>query len=347
MSEIRIGHNEAQQLHALLTAAGDVVIVTHEAPDGDAVGASTALCRLLRRRGRKATVVVPDAIAPRLKSVPGADDAIDARHSPEQAKALIGSATLIVCLDFNELRRTGALADIIGASKATRILIDHHLHPAIEAAAIVSRPEYSSTCLLLFTVLMTIGLADEIDSVCAESLMTGILTDTGNLSYNSSDPALYVAVAELLKLGADKDRIVREQFTTHSENCLRLNAYAIDRKMEVFLPQGAALITLTRAELNSRHYVKGDTEGLVNRPLEIPGVRYSCFLREEDGYVKVSMRSVGDFPVNEVCRDHFGGGGHLNAAGGEFPGTLEQAACKFRSLLDENARKYPVKEEKK
>ncbi len=347
MSEIRIGHNEAQQLRDLLTAAGDVVIVTHEAPDGDAVGSSTALCRLLRNRGRKATVVVPDAIAPRLKSVPGANDAIDARHSPEQAKSLIGSAALIVCLDFNELRRTGALADIIGASKATRILIDHHLHPAIEASVIVSQPDFSSTCLLLFTVLKAIGLDGEIDNVCAESLMTGILTDTGNLSYNSSDPALYVAVAELLKLGADKDRIVREQFTTHSENCLRLNAYAIDRKMEVFQREGAALITLSRAELNSRHYVKGDTEGLVNRPLEIPGVRYSCFLREEDGYVKVSMRSVGDFPVNEVCRDHFGGGGHLNAAGGEFPGTLEQAACKFRSLLEVNARKYSVKEENK
>ena len=108
---------------------------------------------------------------------------------------------------------------------------------------------------------------------------------------------------------------------------MRLNSYAILNKMEVWEDMGAALITLTRDELNNFHYVKGDTEGLVNRPLAIPGVVYSCILREEDGYVKVSMRSLGKFPVNELCHNHFGGGGHLNAAGGEFEGTMEEAVA--------------------
>ena len=147
-------------------------------------------------------------------------------------------------------------------------------------------------------------------------------------------------MSELLKKGADRDRLYSRLFNTFSANCLRLNSYALLNKMELFESKGAALITLSREELNRFHYSKGDTEGLVNRPLSIPGIRYSAFLREESDFVKVSMRSVGDFPVNLLCSEHFGGGGHLNAAGGEFAGTLDEAAELFRSLVDENYSKY-------
>lgn len=171
-------------------------------------------------------------------------------------------------------------------------------------------------------------------------MLAGMMTDTGNFAYNCNDPELYVVVAELVKKGADKAQLYRQLFNTESEHCIRLNSYALYRKMEVFGDHGAALIVLSRDELNRFHYTKGDTEGLVNRPLAIPGVIYSCFLREESDMVKVSMRSVGDFPVNEVCKEHFGGGGHLNAAGGEYYGPLDKCAELFRSLLDTNYEKY-------
>lgn len=317
-----------------------IVIITHMSPDGDAIGSATAMQRILTAMGKEARIIIPDMMLAGLRGLPGAKEITDATRYPDFAAKLIEDADLIVCLDFNELGRIGKLGPLVGRSSAKKILIDHHLHPADFATVTISHPECSSTCYVLFKVLCALGLFSEIDKQTAECILTGMMTDTGNFSYNASDPDIYIIVSELLRKGADKERIYREQFETHSANSLRLNSYALLNKMEVFEDAGAALITLSRAELNRFHYTKGDTEGLVNRPLAIPGVCYSAFLREEDGYVKVSMRSVGKFPVNEVCRDHFGGGGHLNAAGGEFEGTLDEAAELFRSLLKTNKQKY-------
>ena len=189
-------------------------------------------------------------------------------------------------------------------------------------------------------MLCRLELFNLIDKDTASCLLAGMMTDTGNFAYNANDPDAYIIEAELVKKGADKVDLYNRLLNTVSENCLRLTSYAMLEKMEIFNDFHAALICLTRDELNRFHYVKGDTEGLVNRPLAVPGIVYSAFLREEDGYVKVSMRSLGDFPVNKLCNEHFGGGGHLNAAGGEFAGTLEECAELFRSLLPENKRKY-------
>ena len=149
-------------------------------------------------------------------------------------------------------------------------------------------------------------------------------------------PCLYLVVADLLGKGVNKDRLVRCLVLTTNESAMRLESYALAKKMEVFHKAHAALIVLTRDELNSYSYKKGDTEGLVNRPLEIPGIVYSCYMRQEPDYVKVSMRSLADFPVNLLCSRHYGGGGHLNAAGGEFRGTMEECIQLFKDNLQEN-----------
>ena len=214
------------------------------------------------------------------------------------------------------------------------------INPGDFADPVISYPQMSSTCMLLFRVLCRLELFNLIDKDTASCLLAGMMTDTGNFAYNANDPDAYIIEAELVKKGADKVDLYNRLLNTVSENCLRLTSYAMLEKMEIFNDFHAALICLTRDELNRFHYVKGDTEGLVNRPLAVPGIVYSAFLREEDGYVKVSMRSLGDFPVNKLCNEHFGGGGHLNAAGGEFAGTLEECAELFRSLLPENKRKY-------
>lgn len=325
----------------LLDDSERIVILTHMSPDGDAIGSSTAMQRMLMSVGKEARIIIPDMLPAQLRRVPGAKEAVDATRYPDFAAQLMADADLIICQDFNEPCRTGnRLGSLITASDAPKLLIDHHLHPSDFATVTISHPDMSSTCYLLFKVFCGLGLFGNIDAKMAESLLTGMMTDTGNFSYNATDPEIYLVVAELMRKGADKDRIYREQFETHSLDSMRLNAYAISERMEVWPADGAALITLSREELNRFHYAKGDTEGLVNRPLAIPGVVYSAFLREEDDFVKVSMRSVGDFPVNVLCKEYFGGGGHLNAAGGEFKGTLAEAAEKFRSLLKTNKEKY-------
>lgn len=329
-----------RKISNLIDEANRIAVVVHMSPDGDAVGSGTAFQQVMTNLGKDAKLIVPDMMSESLSKCPGAKDAVDATRYPEFAHKLLNDADLIVCLDFNEPKRVGNLEKDLVEAPGKKVLIDHHLHPSDFADVIISRPECSSTCFLLFRVLCALEMFDFIDKPTAQSLLTGMMTDTGNFSYNVKDPDIFVVVAELMKKGADKEKIFREIFDTQSLDSMMLNAYSIFNKMEVWEDMGAALITLSRDELNDFHYQKGDTEGLVNQPLAIPKVVYSCFLREEDGYVKVSMRSLGDFPVNEICKEHFNGGGHKNASGGEYHGTLEECAALFRSLLQTNKELY-------
>lgn len=335
-----IDEKSIRKLRELLEDAGKIVVTCHQGPDGDAIGSSLAMMHVLTALGKDVKVVTPDSFLGQLRKLPGAKEIVDACRYPDFARQLFDEADLIICLDFNLPTRTGKLADTLLAAKAPKVMIDHHLSPGDFATVVISHPEQAATCVLLFRVFCRLELFNFIDRTAAECLLAGILTDTGNLSYNVADPELFTIVAELVKKGADKETLTRQLFRTNSASCMRLNAYAILKKMEVFPEHHAALIVLSREELNRFHYSKGDTEGLVNRPLEIPGIVYSCFLREETDLIKVSMRSLGTFPVNELCSDHFGGGGHLNAAGGEFYGTLDECAELFRSLLKENSSKY-------
>ena len=335
-----IDEKSVRRLKELIDDSEKILIISHTAPDGDAIGSSLAAMHVLMSIGKDARVLVPDQPLANLRNLPGAKEITDACRYPDFAAKLFDESDLVLCLDFNEPKRVDRVAPLLESCKAPKVLIDHHLHPSDFAEVSISHPEMSSTCYLLFRVLCRLELFNFIDKNAAECLLAGIMTDTGNFSYNCSDPELYIVVSELLKKGADRDRLYSRLFNTFSANCLRLNSYALLNKMELFESKGAALITLSREELNRFHYSKGDTEGLVNRPLSIPGIRYSAFLRKESDFVKVSMRSVGDFPVNLLCSEHFGGGGHLNAAGGEFAGTLDEAAELFRSLVDENYSKY-------
>ncbi|MDE5555617.1 MAG: DHH family phosphoesterase [Muribaculaceae bacterium] len=335
-----LDEKKIKQLARLIDGARRIVITAHLSPDGDAMGSSLALSRVLSNTGKDVAVIVPDQPLQQLMFLPGAKDVIVGSRYTDFAASLFAKADLIICLDFNELKRIDRLAPYVEASKAPKVMIDHHLHPGDFAEVTISHPEMSSTCMLLFRVLCRLELFNIIDKDAASCLLAGMMTDTGNFAYNANDPDAYIIEAELVRKGADKVELYNRLLNRTTENCLRLTSYALLERMEVFNDFNAALICLTRDELNRFHYVKGDTEGLVNRPLAIPGIVYSAFLREEDGYVKVSMRSLGDFPVNELCKDYFGGGGHLNAAGGEFPGSLEECANLFRSLLKENKEKY-------
>lgn len=342
-----LNEKSIRRLGRLIDGARRVAITTHMSPDGDAMGSSLALAHVLGNMGKEVRVVVPDQPQTQLMVLPGAKDVVVGSRYADFARRIFERADLIVCLDFNELKRIDRLAPMVEASSAPKVMIDHHLHPSDFADPLISHPEMSSTCVLLFRVLCRLELFNIIDKEAAECLLAGMMTDTGNFAYNANDPDDYIIVAELLRKGVDKVALYEKLINRQSEDSMRLNSYALLDRMEVFADRGAALIRLTRDELNRFHYAKGDTEGLVNKPLAIPGIVYSAFMREEENYVKVSMRSTGDFPVNIICKEYFGGGGHVNAAGGEFDGTLDEACNLFKSLLDQNKTKYIDKKETK
>ena len=315
-----------QQLKLMLMAAQKIVITCHVSPDGDAVGSSLCLMHVLRKLGKQATVITPDMLPPSLTFLPGVKDIVVYTRQELMAKHFVNEADLIVCLDFNAPYRVDRFAPVLTAAKAKKVLIDHHLDPEPFADLQISFPEMSSTCELLYHVIYFMGMKRYMSRWSATCLYTGMMTDTGNFTYNSNNPDLYVIISELLKWGIDKEHIYNVVMNTNSENRLRLLGYALSEKMAVFPEVGGALIALDHDELVKYHYQRGDTESLVNRPLTIPGVYWSIFLRDDQEYIKVSTRSAGDFAVNVWCEKYFCGGGHKNAAGGEFRGTMDE--CK-------------------
>lgn len=336
-----IAQDAINDLKQILASARTAVITCHLSPDGDAMGSSLGLCRALRRKGINARVAVPDTPPRHLMFLPGAEHiSVYSRNQP-YVTSLLSDADVVFCLDYNEPKRIDLMENALTSSPAPKVMIDHHLHPSDFPRVVISLPSESSTSIIVYRVLMVLGWSDAIDKEVGECLYTGMMTDTGNFSYNSNNPDIYLAIADLVARGIDKDAIYRKVYYTASANRLRLNGYALLEKMEVFPEHRAALIILSRDELNRFHYQKGDTEDLVNRPLTIAELIYSIFLREENGYIKISTRSKGDFPVNLLCKENFNGGGHLNAAGGEFYGSLDEAVAIVKECMPRYDRFLP------
>jgi phosphoesterase RecJ-like protein len=315
--------------------ADKIVIVSHVSPDGDAIGSSLGLWHFLNSQDKNVHVIVPNAFPDFLKWMPGAKEVIQYNRYKEFADKLIMEADVICCLDFNVLSRIDEMEEIVRVSPGRKMIVDHHLYPGDFARIVISHPQISSTSELVFRLICQLGNFSDITKEAAECIYTGMMTDTGGFTYNSNDREIYLIIGELLSKGIDKDEIYRNVFNTHSEGRLRLMGYVLYEKMQVFPQFNAALITLTREEQKKFQYKKGDTEGFVNMPLSMKGICFSVFLREdtEKDMIKVSLRSVGTFPCNEVAAEFFGGGGHLNASGGEFYGLMEEAVALFKQAL--------------
>ncbi|MDP4239057.1 MAG: DHH family phosphoesterase [Bacteroidota bacterium] len=310
-----------------------IVIVAHVGPDGDAIGASLALWHYLMTVEKEPVIIVPNPFPNFLAWMPGAECILDYESQKEKSDEMIASAELIFALDFNTASRLGDMADAVLIAPADKILVDHHLHPDTFAKIKISYPEISSTSELIFRLICRMGDFSMINLACAECIYTGMMTDTGGFTYNSNNQEIYTIIAELIKLGVDKDEIYRKVFNTYSVDRLRLMGFCLYHKMKVYPEYRAALITLTKKELDEFNYINGDAEGFVNIPLSIAGVDFSVFMREDTDKIKISFRSQGTFPANKVAADLFNGGGHLNAAGGESKLTLDDSVKKFEEAL--------------
>jgi phosphoesterase RecJ-like protein len=331
-----ISEENIQNAKKLINGSRKIVIVTHTAPDGDALGSSLGLWHFLSELGKNVRLVVPDNYPPYYKWMPGIDKIIVADWVQKYAGELIESADLIFCLDLNELRRTANLEKLIEQSKAKKILIDHHLDPAKFADITISHPEMSSTSELIFRFICRMGMHEYINEPCAECIYTGMMTDTGAFTFNSNRPDIFFIISELLQTGINKDAIYSMVYNQYSANRVRLQGYMLYEKMRLFEEYGTSLMTLSLDEHKQFNIQKGDTEGFVNIPLSISNIVFSAFIREDKDMIKISLRSKGDFPCNQFASEVYGGGGHLNASGGEFYGSLEDAVKKF----EEGVKKY-------
>ncbi|MCR4581996.1 MAG: DHH family phosphoesterase [Prevotella sp.] len=332
-----LSENQLVQLRQLISQSSTIIVTGHASPDGDAIGSCLGWAEYLRHEGKDVTIIVPDQYPDFLKWLPNQEKIMRYDKHREQCDLLFRIADLIFCLDYNTPSRVQDMEGALRSATCPLVLIDHHLSPDVPAALTISHPEASSTCELVFRVVWQLGAFQDLNKHFSVPIYCGMMTDTGGFTYNSARSEIYHIIAELLTTGIDKDRIYRNVYHNYSEDRLRLMGYVLYEKM-VYLPDDhAAYYTLTREEMQRFHYVKGDSEGLVNLPQQIKGLKLSVSLREDtekDNTIWVSLRSVDDFPCNKMSELFFNGGGHLNASGGRLNCTMDEAVATLRRAIE-------------
>ena len=323
-----IPQDQLARLSQLISDAETILITCHKSPDGDATGSSLGLADYLRHLGKEPVVIVPDQYPDFLMWLPNTEKIIRYDKQRDKADLLFKIADLVFCLDYNAPSRVDEMEEALVSSPATRVLIDHHLNPDVPADLIISEPEASSTCELVFRLVWQMGAFPTLTKQFAVPIYCGMMTDTGGFTYNSSRPEIFFIISELLTKRIDKDKIYRNVYHNYSESRIRLMGYVMYEKL-VYMPEyNAAYYTLTKDELKRFRFIKGDAEGLVNIPQQIKGLRLSISLREDtekDRVVWVSLRSVDNFPCNLMAEEFFNGGGHLNASGGRLNCSMDEA----------------------
>ncbi len=313
------------------------VIVAHKSPDGDSVGSSVGLYHYLKKKGHDVTICHPDPAPYFLEWMNGAEQIKNAEEHKKEVRSLIEEADFIFCLDFNTMSRTGVLKEMLLNAKAKKIMIDHHLQPnEDEFDLIFSESTACSTAQLIADFIDAMRDNELLDRNIGEALYCGIMTDTGSFRFPSVTAHTHEVIARLIKYGVQPYVIHEAVFDTNTFDKLRLRSFAINEKMELVDAGKTALIYLSADDLERFNYVKGDTEGLVNVGLSITGVNKSILLMEKDGIIKISFRSKGiNNPVNEMAGKYFNGGGHANASGGKWEGSLKEAVAKVKNVLPE------------
>ncbi len=311
-----------------------VVITTHFKPDGDALGSSLGLYHWLVRHGHAVHVIVPSDFPSFLDWMPGREDVLIYTESTELSDRLIQEAEIIFCLDFNALSRINAMQFAIAEANAYKYVIDHHLEPEGFQDGDFIDSHAAATAQLVYRFISEIFNDNHnINSDIATCLYTGIMTDTGSFRFSSTTAEIHRIVADLIDKGAQNWRIHEHIYNSNTENRLKFLGFCLANRLKLIPTLNTAYFAIPKEDLQAFNIQTGDTEGLVNYALSIQGVRFAALIIERPETIKLSFRSIGDFPCNEFSKAHFNGGGHRNAAGGQMQLSLNDTVLKFNEIL--------------
>lgn len=321
---------------ALLTEPRRIVITTHHKPDGDALGSSLALYQWLKKRNHDVSVVLSSDFPSFLDWMPGRDDVIIYPTQSERSSKLLAEAEIVFCLDYSALSRTNILEPLIASSPAQKWMIDHHLDPEDFASLVYWDSSAAATAQLIYTFIAdVIGASTEIDADMATCMYAGIMTDTGSFRFRSTTAAVHHIIANLIEAGARNWEIHEHIYNSSTERRLKFLGYALLNCLEVIPEYNTALFAISKEDLAQFDITTGDTEGLVNYALSIKGIRLAALIIDRTELIKLSLRSIGEIPCNEICKKYFNGGGHLNASGGSSSESLVTVVNQFKSILPE------------
>lgn len=326
-----------ENIYPELNQPRKVVITMHQKPDGDAMGSTLGLYHLLKQLGHSATVISPTNWASFLNWMPASSEVLNYESQTDLCNTCIADADWLFCLDFNTLSRTKRMEEVLDAATGQRILIDHHREPQSDKFTYgVSDTSKSSTCEMVFDFITGSGNESKINRDIASCLYAGVMTDTGSFRFPSTTASVHRMVAVLKETGIEHSLIHEALFDNFSEDKLRFTGNALLNRMEVLYEYNTALIAIPQSDLIKFNMKTGDTEGLVNFPLSIEGIKLASIIIDRGEERKCSFRSKGMFDVNTFARTYFNGGGHYNASGGASFKSLDEVVSDFHKALKEN-----------
>lgn len=322
------------QFKKQLSRVRKAVITTHYKPDADALGSSLGLRMYLMKKGIEALVISPSDYPEFLMWMSGNDTVVNFETADrEQCRKTIDAADMVFCLDFNALSRINDLGHMVEKAPAKKVIIDHHESPEPFADFIFGDKSYAATAEVVFELIQGLGDEDLINADIAECLYAGIMTDTGQFKHPNTTRNVHLVVSKLINHGADTAKVGRLIYDNNSLNRLRFIGFALCERLVVMDKYRTAFFYISNDDLQRFNSRTGDTEGLVNYGLSLRNIVFSAVIIERSDCVRLSLRSKGSFSVNSFARDHFNGGGHLNAAGGTSSQSLEETVNKFESIV--------------
>jgi len=326
-----------QEIFPLLSQPRKVVITTHQKPDADAMGSSLGLSHFLKQLGHMVTVISPTNWAGWVNWMPGANEVLNYEMYKEKAEAILNEADWLFCLDFNIFHRTRTMTESLKQISCTKILIDHHQEPDETSFDYgISDTVKSSTCEMVYDFIIGSGNGGTINEEISECLYAGVVGDTGSFRFSSAHAGVHTMVSDLKSRGLQHSKVHDNLFDNFLENRLRFTGHVLLHRMEVFYEYNTVLIAIPKADILKYHIKTGDTEGLVNFPQTIQGIKLVALVIDRDEERKWSFRSKGDFDCNIFARKYFEGGGHYNASGGRSSDSLEKTVERFKQALKEN-----------
>jgi phosphoesterase RecJ-like protein len=327
-----------EEIFPLLSQPRRVVITTHQKPDADAMGSSLALKHFLTQLGHSVTIISPTNWAGWVNWMPGVNEVLDFEKEKEKAESFLNKTEWLFCLDFNIFHRTKTMTEQLKNLSCTKILIDHHQEPDTASFDYgISDTSKSSTCEMIYDFIIASGNSDKITEETGECIYAGVVGDTGSFRFSSTSDKVHALVADLKSRGLNHENIHDKLFDNFLENRLRFIGHVLLHRMEVFYEYNTVLIAVPKSDLQKFQIKTGDTEGLVNFPQSIQGIKLVALVIDRDEERKWSFRGKGEFDCNTFARNYFEGGGHFSAAGGRSTDSLEETVKRFKIVVKENA----------
>jgi phosphoesterase RecJ-like protein len=330
-----LNKQEILEVKSLINSPKRIVLVIHYSPDGDAIGSALAMAIYLQKKGHIVHILSPNPFPDFLKWMPQSDTILLVSNELERCEQILQASDLIFCLDFNVFERTGLLQSALKASQQPKIMLDHHLYPPTYFDYMYSEPEKTSSTAELIYFFIAEMMEDKhiIDKQIAECLYVGIITDTGSLSYSCNNDSTYKVLQDLVSHKIDGERIHQLVYQTYTESRIRLLGYCLSTRLTVLDEYATSFIYLTKEDLERFNYKHGDVDGIVNYGLSMINVRFAALFYQKEDRIRISFRSKGDFDTNVFARNHFEGGGHKNASGGNFYRSMEEALEVFKNAV--------------